>query len=76
MIILYKFVDVIKVIRIKMFALFAEVAFNRFGKELHFVGVCLSDFVVVVQCWIIALTLWLEKVLDIAPKTRLDQSLS
>ena len=70
MIILYELVDFIKVIRIKMFALYAEVPFDRFGKELHFVGVCLRDFVVVAQCWIIALTFWLEKVLDFAPRSQ------
>ena len=68
MIILYELVDFIKVIRIKMFALYAEVLFNSFGKELRFVGVCLDDFVVVAQRWIITLTLWLEKVLDFAPR--------
>ena len=62
MIILCEFVDFIKVIRI-----YAEVPFDRFSKELHFVGVCLGDFVVVAQCWIIALTYWLEKVLDFVP---------
>ena len=51
-----------------MFALFAEVPFTRFSKELRFVGGCLGDFVIVAQCWIIALTLWLEKVLDFAPR--------
>ena len=55
MIILYEFVDFIEVIRIKVFALFAEVPFDRFSNELRFVGVCLGDFVVVAQCWIIAL---------------------
>ena len=61
-----------------MLALYAEVPFDRFSKELRFVGVCLGDFVgvclgdfvVVAQCWIIALTFWLEKVLDFA--LRLD----
>ena len=41
---------------------------TRFGKELCFVSVCLGDFVVVAQCWIIALTPWLEEVLDFAPR--------
>ena len=59
MIILHELIDFIKVIRIKMFALNAEVSFDGFGKELRFVGVCLGDFVVVAQCWIIALTLGL-----------------
>ena len=68
MIIFYELVDFIKMIRINMFALYAEVPFDRFGKELCFVGVCLGDFVVVAQCWIIALTLWLETVLDFAPR--------
>ena len=35
MIIIYELVDLIKVIRIKMFALNAEVTFDRFGKELR-----------------------------------------
>ena len=68
MIILCEFVDVIKVIRIKMFALYVEVPFDRFGKDLGLVRVCLGDFVVKAQCWIISLTLWLEKVLDFAPR--------
>ena len=67
MIILYEFVDFIKVIRIKMFALYVELPFDRFCKELCFVGVCLGK-VVVAQCWIIALALWLEKVFDFAPR--------
>ena len=66
MIILYELVDVIEVTRIKMFTLYAEVPFERFGKELRFVSVCTGDFVVLVQCWIIALTLWLEEVHDFA----------
>ena len=68
MIILYEFVDFIKVIQIKLFALYAEVPFDRFGKVLRFVDVCLGDFVVVAQCWIVTLTLWLEKGLDFAPR--------
>ena len=48
MIILYELVDsVIKVIRIKMFAFHAEVSFDRYGKELSFIGICLGDFVIV-----------------------------
>ena len=47
MIILYELIDFIKVIRIKMLAFNAEVFFDRFGKELRFVGVSLGDFVVV-----------------------------
>ena len=68
MIILYELVDFIEVIRIKIFALYADVAFDRFCKELRFVHVCLGDFVIMTQCWIVALTLWLEKVLDFAPR--------
>ena len=56
MIILYELIDFIKVIRIKVFALYAKVSFDRFGRELRFVGVCLGDFAVVAQCWIVALT--------------------
>ena len=68
MIILYELIDFIKVIRIKAFFLYAEVSFDRFSKELRFIGVCLGDFVVVAQCWIVALTLRLEEVLDFAPR--------
>ena len=56
------------VIRIKMSALYAEVSFNQFGKELRFIDVCLGDFVAVAQCRIVALTLRLEEVLDFTPK--------
>ena len=59
MIILDEFVDVIKVIRIKVVALYAKMPLDRFGKELCFVSVSLGDFVRMVQSWIIALTLWL-----------------
>ena len=53
MIILDEFVDFIKVIQIKMIAFYAEMSFNRFGKELRFVCVSLDDFVSVAQSWII-----------------------
>ena len=66
MIIFDEFVDFIKVIRIKMIAFYAEMPFNRFGKELHFINVGLGDFVRVVQSWIVALTLWLKEVLNFA----------
>ena len=68
MIILYELVDFIGVIQIKVFALNPKVSFNRFGKELFFVSICLGDFVVVAQCWIVTLTLWLEEVLDFVPR--------
>ena len=68
MIILDEFVDVIKVIRIKIITFYAEMSLNRFGKELRFVSVSLGDFVRVAQSWIIALTLRLKEVLDFAPR--------
>ena len=68
MIILYELVDFIKVIRIKMCTLYAEVSSDRSGKELRFIGVCLGDLVFVAQCWIVALTLRHEEVLDFAPR--------
>ena len=68
MTILYEFVDFIEVVRIKMLTLYAEVSFDRFGKELRFIGVCLDDFVVVAADWIVGLTLRLEEVLDFAPR--------
>ena len=67
-IILYEFVDLIEVVRIKMDALDAKVPFDRFGKELHFVSIGLGDFAGVLQSWIVALTLWLKKVFDSAPR--------
>ena len=68
MIILYELADFIKGIRSKMFPLYAEVSVDRFDKELRFIGVCIGDFVVVAQCWIAALTLRLEEVLDFAQR--------
>ena len=68
MIILYESVDFIQVIRVKVFALYAKVPADWFDQELCFVGVSLGDFVVMAQRWIVALTLWLEKVLDFAPR--------
>ena len=64
MIILNEFVDFIKVIRIKMIALYAEMFLDRFGKGLRFISVSLGDFVRVVQSWIVALT----PILDFAPR--------
>ena len=61
MIILNEFIDLMKVIRIKMVAFYAEMPLDRFGKELRFVSVGLGDFVCVAQSWIIALTLWLKE---------------
>ena len=43
-------------------------SFDRFGKELRFISVCLGDFVVVAQCWIVALTFGPEEVFDFAPR--------
>ena len=63
-VILDEFVDLIEVVRIKMFALYAKVPFDRFSKELRFVSVGLGDFGSVLQSRIIALTLWLKKVFD------------
>ena len=68
MIILYEFVDFIKVIRIKMIAFYAEMSLDRFSKELRFISVGLGDFVRVVQSWIVALTLRLKEVLNFAPR--------
>ena len=51
-----------------MDALDAKVPFDRFSKELRFVGVGLGDFARVLQSWIVALTLGLKKVFDSAPR--------
>ena len=63
MIILDEFIDFIKVIRIKMIAFYAEMSLDRFGKALRLISVGLGDFVRVVQSWIVALTLPLNKFL-------------
>ena len=67
-VILDEFFDLIEVVRIKMVALDAEVPFDRFSKELRFVGVGLGNFVSVLQGKIITLTLRLEKVFDFTPR--------
>ena len=51
-----------------MDALDAKVPFDRFSKELRFVSVGLGDFASVLQSCIVALTLWLKKVFDSAPR--------
>ena len=53
MIILDEFIDLMKVISIKMVAFYAEMPFDRFGKDLRFVGVGLGDFVRVAQSWVV-----------------------
>ena len=50
MIILYELTDFIEVIRIKMFALYAEVLFDWFCKELRFVCICLHHGAVLDNC--------------------------
>ena len=62
----YELVDFITVIRIKIFALYAELSFDGFSA--FFIGVRLDDLVVVGQSWIVAFTLGLEEVLDFAPR--------
>ena len=59
---LYKLVDLIEMIRIKIVTLNAEVYFDRFGEELHVISVSLGGFRIETQSRIIALTLWLEEV--------------
>ena len=49
MIILDEFVDVIKVVRIKVIALYAKMPLDRFGKELCFFSVSPGDFVRMVR---------------------------
>ena len=46
-IILYKLVDLIEVVWIKIVTLNAEVSFDRFGKELHFISISLGEQ----SCW-------------------------
>ena len=48
MIIPNEFIDLMKVIRIKMNAFCAEMPFDRFGKELRIVGIGCGDFVCMV----------------------------
>ena len=71
-VILNEFVDLIEVVRIKMVTLYAKVPFDRFSKELRFVGVGLGDFVSVLQSRIIALTLRLKKVFLISRQDSLE----
>ena len=66
--ILYEFVDLIEVVRIKMDALDAKVLFDRFGKKLRFVSTGLGDFASVLRNWIVPLTLWLKEVFDLVPR--------
>ena len=62
MIIFYELVDFIKAIRIKMFALYAELSFYRFGKELRFVGVCLGLHEWTTPCFIMIRSSQINKV--------------
>ena len=68
MLILCEFIDLMEVIRIKMVAFNAEVPFERFSKELSFVGFGLGNLVCMVESWIITLTLRLKEVLNFAPR--------
>ena len=71
MIIFFELVDLIDVIGIKVFAPYAEVSFDRFGKELYFVSICPGDYVIMAQCWIILMAHGLEEVLDLVPRLAL-----
>ena len=75
-VILDEFVDLIEVVRIKMFALYAKVPFDRFSKELRFVPVsCVNtvfvhklkqegiEIALLVSHWLIFLTNQQTKVL-------------
>ena len=67
-IILYKLVDLIEVVRIKLVTLNAEVSFERFGKEFCLISVSLGGFRIRSQSRIIALTLCFEEVFDFMPR--------
>ena len=49
MIIHYELIDFTEVIRIKVVAPYTEVSWDRFGKELSFVCVCLGSFLAVLD---------------------------
>ena len=70
MIILDEFVDFIKVIRIEMITLCAKCFSTDSAKSCALSALVLpgslGEFVRLVQSWIIALTLWLKKVLNFA----------
>ena len=66
-IILYKLVDLIEVIRIKIVTLNAKVSFDRFGKELFLISVNLGGFGIETQSRIIV-ALWLEEVFNFTPR--------
>ena len=51
-----------------MITFYVELMFDRFGKELRFVGIGLGYVVCLVQSWIIALSLLLTKVLNFVPR--------
>ena len=68
--ILYKLVDLIKVVRIKIVTLDAKVSFDRFGKELRLISVSFGGFRVNSQSRIIAQALWFEEVFDFTPRLR------
>ena len=74
-IILFKLVDLIEVVRIRIVTLNAEVSFNRFGKDLHLISISLGGFRVGTQSRIIALTLWLEEVFNFTPRLKLVSKL-
>ena len=67
-IILYKLVDLIEVVRIKIVALNAEVSVDRFSKELRLISFCLGGFRIKSQSWIIALIIWFSEVFDFTPR--------
>ena len=67
-IILYKLVDLIQVVQIKIVTLDAELFFDRFGKELRRISISLSGFRVESQIRIISLALWFEEVFDFMPR--------
>ena len=67
-IILYKLVDLIEVVLIKVVTLNAKVSFDRFGKELRLISVSLGSFYVKSQSRIIKLALCFEEVFDFMPR--------
>ena len=67
-VILYKLINLIEVVSIKIVTLNADVSFNTFGKELRLISVSLGSFRIKSQSLIIALALWFEEVFDFTPR--------
>ena len=67
-IIFYKLVDLIEAFRVKVITLNDKLSFDSFGKKLRLICTSPGGFRIEMQCRIIALTLWFEKVFNFMQK--------